>query len=163
MTGLVSSNTIKPKESGKIRVTLDPIGKKGKIKKTVTVYSNDAKESVKEIKIYATVEHSVTLSPNLRMEKVLFSQKCKSCHANRGYEKAGKPLYDAICAYCHGEKGEGKSAKPFKKMSKGHIRDWTAKGRKGSGMPGFSKEKGGPLNDIQIDSLVTYIRSLVPE
>lgn len=163
MAGLVSSNNIKPKESGKIQVTLDPIGKKGKIEKTVTIYSNDVKESVKEVKIYATVKHSVALSPKLEMEKVLFSKKCKSCHADQGYGKAGKPLYDAICAYCHGEKGEGKSAKPFKKKSKSHLRDWTANGKKGSGMPGYSKEKGGPLNDVQIDSLVTYMRSLLEE
>ena len=48
-------------------------------------------------------------------------------------------------------------------MSRGHIRDWIANGKKGSGMPGYSKEKGGPLNDIQIDSLVTYIRSFFKE
>ena len=143
-----------------MKVALDPIGKKGKLEKTVTVYSNDAEAPVKKTKIYAFVKHDVALSSNLRMEEVLFQDKCKGCHANRGAGKSGKSLYDAICAFCHGEMGEGKSAKPFKKRSDGYLRDRIANGQKGTAMPAYSLDKGGPLDDAQIDSLVDYVRGL---
>ena len=96
-------------------------------------------------------------------DESIFSEKCKSCHVVKGEGKFGKELYIADCAFCHGESGEGKSASALNnqeyltKHDAGYIKDWIANGKEGSGMPGFSKIKGGPLDDKQVESLVSYI------
>ena len=90
------------------------------------------------------------------------SEKCAKCHVARGVGSC-RDLYLADCAFCHGDNGEGKSASALNsqeyltKHDAGYIKDWIANGKEGSGMPGFSKTKGGPLDDKQIESLVSYI------
>lgn len=151
---------IEPGAAAKLNVTFDPIGRKGKIRKIISVYSNDPVRPVQQVSIYATVEHSVRVRPALRMETILFSAKCRKCHADQGRGEKGKFLYDAICAFCHGMRGEGWSARAFKKRSDSHVRSWIAFGKPGTGMAGYSRARGGPLDGKQIESLVDYIRVL---
>ncbi len=41
-------------------------------------------------------------------------------------------------------------------------RTWTAHGKAGSLMPAFSTSEGGPLNDMQIATLASYLNTTYP-
>jgi hypothetical protein len=41
-------------------------------------------------------------------------------------------------------------------------RTWTAHGKPGSLMPAFATAEGGPLNDMQIASIATYLNFAIP-
>lgn len=159
---LASKDIINPEETGEIKTSLNPVGKRGKITKTITVTTNDPVEPQKTLYLYADV--MAAGHPMVGLEDTLFKGKCATCHVEKGIGKKGRELYLADCAMCHGENGEGKSAAALNNQeyligrSDKYIRDWITKGREGSGMPGYSKEKGGPLDNTQIDSLVAYIR-----
>ncbi len=161
-TVLVSKDVINPGETGEIKTSLNPVGKRGKITKTITVTTNDPVAPQKTLSIYADVTSAG--HPMVGLEDTLFKGECAACHVEKGIGKKGKELYLADCAMCHGEDGEGKSApilnrqEYLRSKNDRYIREWVANGKKGSGMPGHSKEKGGPLDNSQIDSLVAYIR-----
>jgi mono/diheme cytochrome c family protein/plastocyanin len=85
----------------------------------------------------------------------------------RGYN-----LYMANCARCHGDNGEGKigpvlndQSKLFAHLSEQYIRNvLTVGGRYVCGnpksvMPVWANTNGGPLNYIQIDDLIAFIRA----
>jgi mono/diheme cytochrome c family protein/plastocyanin len=85
----------------------------------------------------------------------------------RGYN-----LYEANCARCHGASGEGgvgpvlnDQSKLFSHLSEQYIRNvLTVGGRYVCGnaksvMPIWSDTNGGPLNYIQIDDLIAFIRA----
>ena len=158
----VDKKTIEPGQTGEIKTTLNPIGKRGKIKKTISVKTNDKTIQQVTLTVSAEVFGVIKDHPQAADESI-FSEKCKSCHVVKGEGKFGKELYIADCAFCHGESGEGKSASALNsqeyltKHDAGYIKDWIANGKEGSGMPGFSKIKGGPLDDKQVESLVSYI------
>ena len=96
-----------------------------------------------------------------------FEGKCANCHVERGAGKYGIALYNADCAMCHGEGGSGvkdltsalSNKKYLSSISDVELYRRTANGTSNPMMLGFSKEKGGPLDDLQLRSLVAYIRS----
>ena len=158
----VDKKTIEPGQTGEIKTTLNPIGKRGKIKKTIDVMTNDAANPKITLTLIAEVHGVLKEHPQAKDESI-FSEKCAKCHVARGVGKLSRDLYLADCAFCHGDNGEGKSASALNsqeyltKHDAGYIKDWIANGKEGSGMPGFSKTKAGPLDDKQIESLVSYI------
>jgi mono/diheme cytochrome c family protein/plastocyanin len=85
----------------------------------------------------------------------------------RGYN-----LYEANCARCHGEKGEGgvgpvlnDQAKLFAHLSEQYLKNvLTVGGRYVCGnpkslMPVWADTNGGPLNYLQIEDLIAFIRA----
>ena len=150
---LVSSNTIKPGEKGEIKVSYDSQGRAGVVSRTITVVSNDAVESVKELTINATVTPSMHTTFNVA--ESLFSEKCGACHFNPALNKNGKELYDAVCAFCHGRTAGGIDR--LKGIGRDVIEERTRKGISGTEMPAWTKEQGGPLDDDQIRSLSDFI------
>jgi len=155
MAGLVSSETIGPGQSGQIEVTLDPAGKFGHIIKTVTITSNNLTQPVVEVPVYATVIHGVDAGESEPIEDVLFGrEECAECHADPATGLSGVVLYDAVCAMCHGSISDYAAALPAEIRSLDALRTWTAQGDGAVGMPGYATDKGGPLTDEQIESLV---------
>lgn len=80
----------------------------------------------------------------------------------------GAALYQKYCALCHGDKGEGYKAdganalanQEFLKVATdAFLRNGIERGRPGTVMSAWGKAYGGPLNDQELDRLVTYIRS----
>jgi predicted DsbA family dithiol-disulfide isomerase/mono/diheme cytochrome c family protein len=158
----VDKKIIEPGQSGEIKATLNPIGKRGKILKSISVETNDKTRPEIILRLDAQVFGVLKDHPQAKDESI-FSEKCAKCHVARGAGKLSRDLYLADCAFCHGDNGEGKSARALNnqeyltKNDAGYIKDWIANGKDGSGMPGFSKTKGGPLDDKQVESLVSYI------
>lgn len=75
--------------------------------------------------------------------------------------KEGKRLFAVNCANCHGEKGDRLPVAPLASKefldSRGDA-TLLAMISEGKGtMPGFSKVRGGPLADTEINALVAYI------
>ncbi len=81
---------------------------------------------------------------------------------------AGKATYTKYCAPCHGVDLKGYVAdhapslinKTFQESATDQfLKQSIALGRPGTSMPPYSKQRGGPLDDAQIDGMVSYIRS----
>lgn len=87
-------------------------------------------------------------------------QKIQPSNADTTY----KPLYQKYCSGCHGADGQNGPATDLANpdyqalIDDATLRDITAKGQKGTSMPGFAKSSGGELTEQQIDSLLRGIR-----
>ncbi len=157
MATLVSADTVPPGESGEIRVTLNPAGKFGNVAKTVTIVSNDYTQPSLDVPLFAVVEHGVDSASTQPLEEILFGGECAECHADPAGDLTGEELYDAVCMMCHGPVREYAASLPSEVEDRETLRSWIADGRGDLGMPGYSAEKGGPLTDEQIDTLVEIL------
>jgi mono/diheme cytochrome c family protein/rhodanese-related sulfurtransferase len=80
----------------------------------------------------------------------------------------GAAVYARICSVCHGPGGEGYKADQapalyhpdfLASVSDAYLRDAIHNGRRGSTMSAWSMQRGGPLTDRDIDSLIALMRS----
>jgi mono/diheme cytochrome c family protein len=149
-----------------LHVTLDTSIKLGKVKKTIEVYSNDAQHAVKTLTITANVISTLKGHPKMTVKDplVLFKGRCATCHVLRGVGKTGQALFIADCAMCHGQNAQGAVAmsllgRDYRNPKQvALVRKMIAEGAPNNPeMPPFSKAHGGPLNDAEIDSLVTFL------
>jgi cytochrome c oxidase cbb3-type subunit 3 len=73
----------------------------------------------------------------------------------------GARLYADNCAVCHGPQGEGRVGarlKDFPSISpQAFVKATVANGVPGSKMPAWSKAKGGPLTDAEIDAIAAFV------
>ncbi len=77
----------------------------------------------------------------------------------------GAQLFAKNCAVCHGDRAQGRIGATLAKDFPGIrvdslLKEIISSGVQGSVMPAWSKAKGGPLTDAEIDDLVAFIRSL---
>ncbi len=84
---------------------------------------------------------------------------------------AGKEHYATYCALCHGASGEGyraddatalSNAKFLSLAGDAYLQRSIANGRPGTTMSAWSKERGGPLDDVAVQSIMAYLRTLTP-
>lgn len=151
---LVSSNVIRPGETGQIKVSYDSQGRAGKVSRTITVVSNDPVEPMKELTITATVDSSMHAA--FKVNESLFSEKCSGCHYDPATGKHGKELYDAVCAFCHGRTASG--LERLRTIPKDKMENVIRNGISGTEMPAWIKQFNGPLDEHQINSLISFIR-----
>ena len=73
----------------------------------------------------------------------------------------GARLYADNCAVCHGPQGEGRVGarlKDFPSISpQAFVKATVASGVTGSKMPAWSKARGGPLTDAEIDAIAAFV------
>lgn len=84
--------------------------------------------------------------------------------AQGGSVERGAQLYAENCAACHGERGEGRVGATLRKdfpsiNPAAFLKQTISNGVPGSVMPAWSKARGGPLDDSQIDDIAAYIQS----
>jgi mono/diheme cytochrome c family protein/plastocyanin len=116
--------------------------------------------------LYYFYELGVPLTNNPSRQAVEVQEQQVTA-VERGYN-----LYEANCARCHGVNGEGgigpvlnDQSKLFAHLNEQYIHNvLTVGGRYVCGnpksvMPVWSQENGGPLNYIQIDDLIAFIRA----
>jgi mono/diheme cytochrome c family protein len=168
----VTKRVIAPGDFTRIQVALDTSIKVGNVRKKITVFSNDPKRPqlalflVGDVLAKKMAGHAqILLQPKDRL--VLFKGQCATCHVQNGIGKTGKALFQADCAMCHGSHAQGNHSSGPSLLSKNyesealqkHWRDIIADGSPHSPqMPPFSKAKGGPLTDDEIDSLVSFLK-----
>lgn len=88
-----------------------------------------------------------------------------TAYAQGGDVSRGKRLYDQNCAVCHGDRAQGRVGPRLSKDFPGirvdlFLKSTISNGVEGSVMPAWSKERGGPLTDTEIDDIVAFIQSL---
>ncbi|HEY9746153.1 MAG TPA: DUF1573 domain-containing protein [Oculatellaceae cyanobacterium] len=168
----ISKRVIAPGDYAKMQVSLDTSIKLGKVRKQITVTSNDPERPKLELFLIGNVlpkkmEGHAPINLSARDPLVLFKGDCATCHVKPGIGKTGKALFLADCAMCHGTNAQGhQSAGPSllelnyeNDTALQEIRKVIAQGSSRSPqMPPFSQRKGGPLNDDQIDSLVNFLK-----
>ena len=165
----VTHKVLHPGEFTELKVTLDTSIKLGKTKKKITVKSNDPKTPELALYLTGTVIHQMMGHEKIEVKDplVLFKGECATCHVDKGKGKVGKDLFVADCSMCHGLNGEGvKDIAPSLLTGDYNdekvftaVRKVIAEGSPNSPqMPPFSKAKGGPLNDDEIDSLMNFLR-----
>lgn len=80
---------------------------------------------------------------------------------------SGAALYKKYCQQCHGENLNGYAADNAPSLisptfrataSDDFLHSAIARGRAGTAMAGFGKEYGGPLSEVEIDTLIKFIR-----
>jgi hypothetical protein len=119
----------------------------------VRITSNDDSQPTVVVPIHAQVDHSLDVGEGEPIEDVLFGRpECAKCHAFPAEDLTGIWLYDAVCVMCHGDINEYAASLPT--TDRETLRTWVADGVSDSAMPGYAAEKGGPLDDQQIDTLV---------
>ena len=82
----------------------------------------------------------------------------------QGDPNRGAVLFAENCAVCHGLSGEGRIGKTLFKIWPGvrpdlYISNAIIKGVPGSVMPAWGKENGGPLDEGEIEDIVSFILS----
>ena len=80
----------------------------------------------------------------------------------------GKALYERYCDFCHGKEGQGYAADEAPALANdvflsiatdAYIHDAILKGRPGTTMSAWGKQKGGPLDGKDADAIVSYVRA----
>ena len=166
--------TIEAGASGQIDVTVNLAGKSGTFLKTVDISTDKGSKTLSfKITILPSVIPVMSEADRLRAQAVamtnrqaVFHDECAICHVRHGTGKYGQALYDADCAICHESKDRAAMVPDLHTIKTPtnyeFWRTWIAHGKPGSLMPAFSMTDGGPLPDMQISSLASYLCAAVP-
>jgi mono/diheme cytochrome c family protein len=167
--------TLAPGGNGQLEATVNlPRMQSGTLYKTLTVGTDKgSKMLMLKINIQPLVmsamseaERAQNIQTALTDRRAVFKGQCVTCHVQRGQGRYGEALYAVDCAICH----EGKyrptmvpDLHALKTPTNFEFwRTWIARGKAGSLMPAFSTVDGGPLSDMQIASLASYLTAAIP-
>ena len=167
--------TLPPGANGQLRFIVDLVpGDPSPPPKTVYVSTDDGYLSLMmRINVLPPVIPTISADERARDvaaatldRQAIFRGDCAKCHARNLAGKYGESLYDGLCAICHDATNRAAAVPDLHALktpaSPEFWSTWIAAGKPGSLMPGFATAQGGPLNDIQIGTLVTYLRSTFP-
>lgn len=158
-----------PGAKGSFRATVDFRGKSGRFIKTVAVQSTAGTQmltltvEIPELDLSGRELNQHLAAANRQQ---VFHGACASCHVAPIGDKLGADLFQAACAICH-EAPQRATMVPDLHVA-ATPRDaqywakWIGDGKRGTLMPAFAKEHGGPLTDAQINSLVAYALERLP-
>ena len=166
--------TLTPGTNGTIPVTISLHGKTGTLFKNLTVTTDKGikmlnfRVNILPVAIPAMTEADRTNNLKIAMadRQAVFSGDCAICHVKMGEGKYGKLLYDADCAICH--EGEHRATMVPDlhnlKVPTNHEfwKTWITHGKAFSLMPAFAQSEGGPLSEMQINSLAVYLNFTIP-
>ncbi len=157
--------SVPPGGSGALKITYDPAGQSGDVRKTLTVVTNDPKRPRTILTILAKVastEDEVLPNGHPRFAgQSLLMGSCASCHAIPEEGKTGAALWEAVCSMCHGPTDERLGAY-VRSHDDAALTQAITYGTANPKMPGFSSLMGGPLDEAQVASLVKFLRSPPP-
>lgn len=163
-----------PGTNGQIGITVDLAGKYGTLDKTVTIGTDRGSREL--IALITIVPHSMTPPTDAERLKqmeiaradrqAVFKNDCATCHEKPGEGRYGRTLYDADCAICHEAQNRASMVPDLHALvvptNVDFWRTWIAHGKPGTFMPAFSAADGGPLSDMQIESLAEYLVAAIP-
>ena len=152
--------TVPAGESSELKVTFDPSGYNGTVRKSIALTTNDPSNPRVLISVLADVtfveqERDESGHPPIKGQSMFYGQ-CAECHAAPASGRSGADLYAAVCSMCHGDRGQGGSAPDLR--SPKDPETTLLYGTPNPKMPGFSDMMGGPLTAEQVESLVELIR-----
>jgi len=165
---------IKPGESGTLPVTISIHSKSGTLFKYLTVTTDKGLKvlnfTVNIVPMKLPVLTEADRANNVKLaqadRQAVFHGDCALCHVKQGEGEYGEKLYQLDCAICH-EGDHRATMVPDLHALKATTnlefwRTWIAHGKVGTLMPAFSSQEGGPLNDVQIATLATYLDRVIP-
>jgi len=165
--------TLAPGANGQIEATVNLPGQSSTLYKTLNVFT-DKGSKLLQLKIIiqpfvmpamSQADRAQNMQVALTDRQAVFKGACVTCHVQRGAGRYGQALYDADCAICH--EGEHRATMvpdlhALKTPTNFEFwRIWIAHGKPGSLMPAFSTTDGGPLSDMQIASLASYLNESI--
>jgi len=160
--------------SGEFPITVDLTGKSGTLFKSVKVATD---KGTKDLFFRITIEPEkpVVISDadkerflvmSKKDRQAIFKDDCAECHVKKGEGKYGEALYLVDCAICHEANPRPTMVPDLHNLkvptNADFWKQWIAHGKPGSLMAAFSTAEGGPLNDLQIASLVAYLNCALP-
>ena len=151
---VASSGLLRPGEKGSISVTVDMRGKRGIYSKKIDVYTNDPATPVTTLTVKISVKDRIHM--NQYEAAQVFSGDCRGCHVDQGKGKKGWDLFKADCFMCHNA-GKNTSLSTMSKKTANELLKAIREGIPSTLMPGFDLQKGGPLDDAEINSLIDLI------
>ncbi len=161
-------------QGGTIPVTMDVAGKEGVLFKSLNIVTDHGQ---KDLYLRVTIDPipMATITDDDREKfimaskadrQAIFKSNCADCHVKHGEGKYGKALYDADCAICHEANPRATMVPDLHNLkvptNPDFWKQWVAHGKPGTLMAAFSQAEGGPLNDMQIASLVAYLNLVFP-
>jgi len=153
------SYIIAPNSFTQLKVAVDTTAKQDDIKKAVYITDSLGHKAT------AMLRFNVIDNPHFAMKKggvkSIFDGQCAACHFEPlvGVKEPSK-LYEVGCAMCHGQDAEGAYAPSLHGQTFAHLMQVITHGMGNRQMPGFSIANGGPLTDVQIQGLVTWLQAL---
>jgi len=157
-----------------VSVNLNATGRQGPLFKSVKITTD---KGFKEVYLRITIDPikmaDITEADRERFmamskadRQAIFKDDCVRCHVKKGEGKYGQALYEADCAICHDAEQRAAVVPDLHKLkvptNPDFWRQWITHGKPGSLMAAFSTAEGGPLNDMQIKSLVDYLSQNIP-
>jgi mono/diheme cytochrome c family protein len=165
--------TIPAGANAQFDVTVNLAGRGSVLLKTVDISTDKGtKRLMLKVTILPPVTPVMSEADRLRAlavakanRQAVFQGECAVCHVRRGTGKYGQALYDADCAICHESKNRAAVVPDLRAIktptNDEFWRTWIAHGKPGSLMPAFSPADGGPLSDVQIASLISYLNQAI--
>jgi mono/diheme cytochrome c family protein len=93
--------------------------------------------------------------------RAIFKGDCAACHADKARGLLGGELYAATCGVCHDSPKRPASVPGLRGLKPGADLDYwkgiIARGKPGTKMPAFAAAGGGPLTELQVESLAAYL------
>jgi len=160
--------------NGHIGLTVNLAGKTGTLFKTVNVGTDKGNLTLSlritilppVMPVMTDVDRARALEAAKADRQAVFKGDCITCHVKPGVGKYGKALYDVSCAICHESEHRATMVTDLHNIktptNEDFWRTWIMHGKPGSLMPAFSSAEGGPLNDVQINSLAAYLNAAIP-
>ncbi len=169
---VLDDGAVPPGGRGTMKVTFDPVGLEGGVRKSLAVMTDDPRTPRVLLTLLASVvpvevQRKEGEHPRVAGQSLLVGE-CATCHAAPAAGKHGAELYAAICASCHGDDGAGVHAPSIREASylagrtDDDLNQAISYGSANPKMPGFLDLMGGPLDAAQVDSLVRLMRSWEP-
>jgi mono/diheme cytochrome c family protein len=161
--------TLAPGTNGQMIATVNLAGKNGTLYKSLTVGTDKGFKTLQlKIIILPFVMPKMSEADRAQNVKIaaadrqaVFKGDCATCHVQPGEGKYGQALYEADCAICHESERRATMVPDLRALKTPtnfeFWRIWIAHGKPGSLMPAFSTIDGGPLSDMQITSLASYL------
>lgn len=158
-----------PGAEEKLRVVVDLRSRRGTLTKTIYVETSAGPE---QLQVFVKVPPPPAIQREMNQmvaqadRQAVLRGDCATCHVAPTAGKQGAELFATACLICHGAAHRASMVPDL--MQPKTARDaefwekWIRNGGEGTLMPGFSKAAGGPLEDEQIKSLVTYLLANLP-
>jgi mono/diheme cytochrome c family protein len=151
-----------------IPISMDVRGKTGVVTKGVTIYTDRGQ---KVVLVKATILPGDNTMGALDRERnqqlaladpqAIFKGDCARCHVEPVIGKMGKELYTTACGICHEAEHRATMVPDLHALkvtpNAEYWRLFITQGKPGTLMPGFAQAKGGPLSEMQVNSLVDYL------
>ena len=93
--------------------------------------------------------------------RAIFKGDCAACHVDKARGLLGQELYAASCGICHDSPKRASSVPGLRGSRPPADLDYwkgiIARGKPKTLMPGFAASEGGPLTELQVESLAAYL------